>query len=270
VYRTLFEIGGFSLHTFGLLVGLGFIAGLWIANRCGHRDGIPAGAISDLVIPWILLGGMVGARIVYVVSYWDEQFAGHPLGEIFQVWKGGLVFYGGLAGAALTAIVYIVRKDLPLWRVADCLAPGIALGHVFGRLGCFMNGCCHGRPSDLPWAVRFPKGVLPFEHAVHPAQLYEAALNLALCAALVAFHARRRFDGAVFASYLIAYAFIRTITEWFRGDYAFISNPASGRFTPGQTTSALILVTGIALWFTLRSRPRSTSTPAPGPSTSGA
>jgi len=252
VHRVLFEVGGFSLHTFGLLVGLGFLAGLWIANRCGRRAGIPEGAISDLVVPWILFGGMIGARIVYVVSYWDEQFAGHPFAEVFQVWKGGLVFYGGLAGAALTAIAYMRYKRLPLWRVADCLAPGIALGHVFGRMGCFLNGCCYGRPSSLPWAVRFSTDVIPFNGSVHPAQLYEAALDLALCAALVAFHSRRRFDGAVFAVYLMAYAVIRTITEWFRGDYAFISDPAAGRFTPGQTTSALILITGIALWFTLR------------------
>lgn len=252
MYRTLFEIGGFSLHTFGLMVAFGFLAGLWIANRCGERAGIPQGALSDLVVPWILVGGMVGARIVYVVSYWDEQFAGQPFAEVFQVWKGGLVFYGGLAGATLAALIHLRLKRLPVWRVGDCLAPGIALGHVFGRLGCFFNGCCHGRPSDLPWAVRFPHDVIRGDPAVHPAQLYEAGLNLALCAALVAFHARRPFDGAVFAAYLIAYAIVRSITEWFRGDYAFISNPAALQFTPGQTTSVLILVTGLALWFTLR------------------
>jgi len=254
VYRTLFEIGGFSLHTFGVLVGLGFMAGLWIANRCGQRAGIPSGVISDLVVPWILGGGMIGARIVYVVSYWDEQFAGRPFGEVFQVWKGGLVFYGGLAGAALTAIAYMHVKKLPIWRMGDCLAPGIALGHVFGRLGCFFNGCCHGRPTDLPWAIRFPKGTLPYDAPVHPSQLYEAGLNLALCVGLVVFHARRPFDGAVFAAYLVAYAVIRSITEWFRGDYAFVSDPSALRFTPGQSTSLLILIAGLALWFVLRQR----------------
>lgn len=246
--RVLFELGSFRLHTFGVLVGLGFLAGMWIANRCGRRAGLPAGVLNDLIVPWILLGGLVGARVLFVLSYWKEEFAGRPFAEVFQIWNGGLVFYGGLAGATLVAIAYILRKGLPLWRVADCLAPGIALGHVFGRLGCFFNGCCYGRPSNLPWAVRFPKEAIEHGLPVHPVQLYEAALNLALCAALAAYHARRRFDGAVFAAYLVAYAVIRTTTEWFRGDYAFTSDPAAGRLTPGQSASLVLVIAGVALW----------------------
>jgi phosphatidylglycerol:prolipoprotein diacylglycerol transferase len=250
----LFQIGGFSLHTFGLFVGMGFIAGIWIAARCGRRSGIAADAIQDLVIPWILLGGLVGARIAYVVSYWDRSFAGRPFAEVFQIWNGGLVFYGGLAGAVLVALWRIHVRKLPLWPMADCLAPGIALGHVFGRLGCFFNGCCFGRPTPLPWAVHFPKGTIPDDPWVHPSQLYEAGLNLILCGALVLLHRRRRFDGQVFATYLIGYAIVRTITEWFRGDYGFLSNPLAGAFTPGTSASVVTFIAGIALTWVLSRR----------------
>lgn len=248
----LFEIAGFPIRTFGLLVGLGFLAGIWIASRLARRSFIGSDDIQDLVVPWILAGSIVGARFVYVVTYWEKDFAGRPFSEVFHIWNGGLVFYGGLAGAVLAAIIRIRSRKLPLWIVADCLAPGIAIGHALGRLGCFLNGCCYGHPSHLPWAVRFPSGTIPGNPAVHPAQLYEAALNLALCIGLVLLHQRRYFNGQVFSAYLIAYAFIRSFTEWFRGDYGFLSNPASGTFTPGQLSSLVTLLAGIALAAILR------------------
>jgi phosphatidylglycerol:prolipoprotein diacylglycerol transferase len=248
----LFDVAGFPIRSFGILVGLGFIAGIWIATRLGRRSGVQPDDIQDLVVPWILVGSIVGARFVFVVSYWDKEFAGRPFSEVFQIWNGGLVFYGGLAGAVLAALIRIRMRRLPLWRLADCLAPGIAIGHTLGRLGCFLNGCCFGHPASVPWAVRFPSGTIPGNPLVHPAQLYEAALNLALCIGLVLLHGRRRFDGQVFAAYLIAYAFIRSFTEWFRGDYSFQSNPLAGALTPGQSASVILLVAGILLWAILR------------------
>jgi phosphatidylglycerol---prolipoprotein diacylglyceryl transferase len=251
----LFEIGGFRLHAFGLLVAVGFMVGSWLAARRARAVGIDPVAIQDVVFPWILVGGIVGARLWYVVSYWDRDFAGQPWTEIVAVWRGGLVFYGGLIGASVAAIIALRRKKLPLWRTADCLAPAIAIGHVFGRIGCVLNGCCYGRVCDLPWAIRYPGDRIAGGQPVHPAQLYEAGLNLVLCLALVWWHPRRRFDGQVFALYLLAYAVIRTISEYFRGDYAFVSRPGAGQFTPGQTTSLLILATGAVLWWALRGRP---------------
>jgi len=252
----LFQLGGFSLHTFGLLVAFGFLAGLWVAARNAGRAGLNPDVVYDLA-PWLIGGALVGARILYVTSYWEQEFAGEPFTEVFAFWRGGLVFYGGLIGATLAGIFRVKRLKLPLWRVADCLAPGIALGHVFGRLGCLMNGCCFGRPSDVPWAITFPAphkfhpsgGVAV---AVHPAQVYESLLNLAFFGALMWLHRRRRFDGQVFAGYLLGYAVIRTVSELFRGDYEVVSRPLAGVFTPGQVTSGLILVTGAALWWTLR------------------
>lgn len=253
----LFQLGDFSLHTFGLLVALAFIAGLWLAARNAVRVGFSADFIYDLA-PWLILGGLAGARILYVISYWDRDFAGRPLTEVFAVWRGGLVFYGGLIGSTLATVGRLRWLKQPIWRVADCLAPSVALGHVFGRLGCLANGCCFGRPTDVPWAIRYPRGHETFPvsaltaTAVHPAQLYEAAMNLAFCGVLLWLFRRRRFDGQVFAVYLIGYAFIRTVAELFRGDYSLQSAPLAGVFTPGQTASAIILALGISLWWLLR------------------
>lgn len=253
-------MGDYALHTFGLLVALGFLFGLWVASRNARRAGLDPELPYDLA-PWLIGGTLVGARTLYVISYWQRDFAGHPLGEIFAIWNGGLVFYGGLIGATLAGIFAVKRRKLPLWRAADCLAPGIALGHVFGRMGCLLNGCCYGRESDLPWAIRYPDTHSTFPRLVHPAQVYESLLNLAFFGALTWLHRRRKFDGQVFATYLIGYAFIRSFAEYFRGDYDVISRPAAGVFTPGQTTSALILAAGLALFFVLRGKQSTASTP---------
>lgn len=256
----LFTVGEFSLHTFGVLVALGFMAGLWVASRNAVKAGFNGEFVYDLA-PWLIGGGLLGARLLYVLSYWDRDFAGKPLGEVFAVWRGGLVFYGGLIGATAFTLIRLRMMRQPVWRVADCLAPSIALGHVFGRLGCLANGCCYGSPADVAWAIRYPRGHETFPlaaltpTAVHPAQLYEAALNLAYFGVLLWLFRRRRFDGQVFAGYLIGYAFIRTVAELFRGDYSQQSAPLAGVFTPGQTTSALILACGLSLWWWLRKRP---------------
>lgn len=251
----LFEIAGFHLHSFGLMVALGFIVGTWISTRRAIAVGLDPNAIQDLVFPWLLIGGIVGARVLYVISYWNKDFAGRPWTEIFALWNGGLVFYGGLIGATVAGIIAVIRKNLPLWVTADCLMPGVAIGHVFGRVGCLLNGCCFGRTCEVPWALHFPKDHPTAGMSVHPAQLYEAGLNLALCGFLIWWHQKRRsFEGQVFAIYLIAYSFIRAFSEYFRGDYSKISSPAQGVFTPGQSTSVLILAAGIGVWIYLRAR----------------
>ena len=249
----LFDMGGFSIHTFGLLVGLGFVAGLWVASRLAVRVGFKPELVYDLAVPWIIVGALIGARTVYVVTYWKQDFAGHPWHEALAVWRGGLVYYGGLIGGTLAAVLRLRRLGLPIWKVGDCLAPGIALGHVFGRIGCLFNGCCFGRHANYPWSIRFPVGSIPGNLPVHPTQIYEALLNLALAGALAWFHGRRRFDGQVFSLYLIAYAFVRSFTEFFRGDYSVTSAPLSGILTPGQSTSVGTLAGGIVLYLVLRS-----------------
>ena len=234
------------------MVALGFLLGLWTASRRGLREGIPAERIIDLG-PWLILGSIVGARTLYVTSYWHEQFAGKPIWEIFMVQHGGLVYYGGLFGASLAFILYCRGKSLPLWKGADILAPSVALGHAVGRIGCLFNGCCYGRPCSLPWGITFPDnpgGPRP-GIPVHPTQVYESILNLVLYAALAWFYRRKKFDGQIFGTYLVSYALIRSFVEIFRGDYP--QYYFGGRVTPAHLVSALILAAGLVL---LRVLPR--------------
>ncbi len=254
----LFQMGSYSLHTFGLMVGLGFLLGLWAASRNAIRAGLDPQLPYDLS-PWLILGGLVGARAMYVISYWDRDFAGQPWTDIFAIWQGGLVFYGGLIGGTAAGIFRVTQLRLPLWKAADVLAPGVALGHVFGRMGCLLNGCCYGRPTLLPWGITYPHGHVTFPTtaataiAVHPAPIYESLLNLGFFLLLTVIHRRRRFDGQVFGIYLIGYAAIRSFCELFRGDYSVVSDPLHGTLTPGQWTSLLTGVLGIALFIWRRS-----------------
>ncbi len=205
------------MHWYGVMMALAFLTGLWTASRRAPQMGIAAEKIIDLG-PWLIVGAIVGARTLYVFTFWHEQFEGKALGEIFKVWRGGLVYYGGLIGASLAFILYARLKSLPLWKGADVMAPSIALGYVFGRIGCLLNGCCYGRACSLPWAIHFPPGHETYPNAVHPTQVYESALNLGLYLGLAWLYRRKKFDGEVFAVYLVGYAMLRSLVEMFRGD----------------------------------------------------
>jgi phosphatidylglycerol:prolipoprotein diacylglycerol transferase len=254
VHPIAFQLGSLTITWYGVMVATAFMAGLWTASRRALNSGISCEKILDLG-PWLIVGTIVGARALYVFSYWREQFAGQPITEIFMVWKGGLVYYGGLIGASLAGILYARLKVLPLWKLADVLAPSIALGCVFGRIGCLLNGCCYGRESDLPWAIHFPAGHQTYPHGVHPTQVYDSLLNLLLYFGLAWLYRRRKFDGEVFATYLVGYAVFRSLVEIFRGDYS--QYYLGGWATPAQLVSIGILLVGLVLWLVLsKSAPR--------------
>jgi len=162
-----------------------------------------------------------------------------------MVQRGGLVYYGGLIGAALACLLYARVKHLPLWKLADVLAPSIALGSVFGRTGCLLNGCCYGRACTLPWAIHFPPGHETYPNGVHPTEIYDALLNLVLYLGLAWLFRRKKFDGQVFAAYLMCYAVTRSIVESFRGDYTPVH--LHGGLTPAQLVSIGIFAAGAAL-----------------------
>jgi len=237
------------------------VLGIFLAGRRGLKDRLAPEVFHDL-LPWIIVGGIVGARLLFVITYWDQNFSGEPWWHVLAVWQGGLVFHGGLAGAAAGVVWFARRRQLPLWVLADALAPSLALGHVLGRVGCFINGCCYGLPTGVPWAVHYP-----LEHEtkglpVHPTQLYEAGLNLLLYAVLEALYKRKQFDGQVFAVYLAAYGVLRGGVEFFRGDY---SNLMGGWITPGHWTSLVVLAAGIGLWYRLPKVLTRRDAPTPAP-----
>jgi phosphatidylglycerol:prolipoprotein diacylglycerol transferase len=173
--------------------------------------------ILDLCL-YIILAAVAGSRLLYVATR-PDYFLAHPL-EVVMIWKGGLVFYGGFLGAALAALLYVRRQGLPLGKCADIAALALPLGHCLGRIGCFMAGCCYGKPSDLPWAVTFshPEALAPLGIPLHPTQLYHAFGNLIIFLSLLFLRRHKRFDSQLFWLYLIFYGMIRSLLEVFRGD----------------------------------------------------
>jgi phosphatidylglycerol---prolipoprotein diacylglyceryl transferase len=246
VHPIAFHSGPFTVTWYGIMVATAFLAGLWTASRRGPLDGLRAEQVLDIG-PWLIIGAIIGARTLYVTSYWNEEFAGKPLPEIFMVWRGGLVFYGGLIGASLACLLYAGMKKIPVWKLADVLTPSIALGYVFGRIGCLMNGCCYGRECHLPWAITFPPGSRPAPPGVplHPTQIYDSLLSLGLYALLAWLYRRKKFDGQVFAVYLIGYAVLRSFVEIFRGDYP--QHYLGGWATPAHIVSMGVLIAGVVL-----------------------
>jgi phosphatidylglycerol:prolipoprotein diacylglycerol transferase len=246
LHPIIFQLGPLPIRWYGALMALGFLAGLWTATHRARRAGLSADAIGDVTL-WLMLGSIVGARFVHVVTYWKTEFADKPFSEIFMVQHGGLVFYGGLIGAIIAGIIYLRWKKLPVWKYADALAPSIALGSVFGRIGCLMNGCCYGRACSAPWAIHFPASHETEGAPVHPTQIYDALLNLVLYLALAWLFRRKKFDGQIFALYLMGYAVFRSIVEQFRGDYP--ADHIHNGLTPAQLLSIGIFSAGLGLWF---------------------
>ena len=247
-----FHLGPLTVHWYGIMIALAFLAGLWTATKRAPLAGINGELIADLVVPWLLLGSVLGARTLYVVTYWRESFAAQPWWEIFMIQHGGLVYYGGLIGATATGIVFARVKHIPLWKLADVMSPSVALGSMFGRIGCLMNGCCYGRACDLPWAIRFPADHATGGLPVHPTEIYDAALNLALYLGLAWLFRRRKFDGQVFAVYLMCYAVMRSFVEVFRGDYD--AAHLHGGLTPAHLVSLGTFAVGAGFFLALRSR----------------
>jgi phosphatidylglycerol:prolipoprotein diacylglycerol transferase len=211
---------------YGLFLAAGFLVAVATAMRRARGRGEDATAVRDLALV-LLGGGLVGARVLYALV------AGTSLVEALQVWRGGLIYFGGVAGALAAGGLWAHGRRRPLAPLADVLAPSVALGHAVGRLGCFAAGCCWGRPSAAPWAVRFVPASAAFAALVaagqltptalatpplHPTQLYEAAGELALFAALVHLGRRALRPGRVTAAYLGGYALVRLAVEPFRGD----------------------------------------------------
>jgi phosphatidylglycerol---prolipoprotein diacylglyceryl transferase len=259
VHPELIRLGPLAIHWYGVMLALAFLLGIWTASRRAPLTGIAGENMADAGL-WLILGAIAGARTFYVISYWDTVMA-NPLfprarwTEVFMVQRGGLVYYGGLIGASLACIAFARRRKLPLWKLADIFAPSIALGYVFGRIGCLMNGCCYGRACSLPWAIRFPEGnpLDPPTFPVHPAQVYDSLLNLGFYFGLAWLYRRKRFDGQIFATYLMGYALLRSFVETFRGDYS--AEHLHRGLTPAHLLSIGIFAAGAVLFWMRRPRP---------------
>ncbi len=254
VHPILFQWGPLTLRWYGLMVALGFLAAHSFFRHRAPRAGLDENTASNLLF-LLFVSGLVGARIYYVVWFWQTDFASN-LWEILMIQHGGLVFYGGLFGGLTALVLWSRATGRALAPVADALAPPLALAQAFGRMGCFMNGCCHGSPCDLPWAV-CPQA--PLEVAgipIHPTQLYELFGLLIIVIALLVIERLRRRPGQVVLSYVLLYSMLRFVVEFFRGD---VPHAILGRFTLAQAVCAgLFIIAWIALsrlaWRAARAR----------------
>ncbi|UCF20770.1 MAG: prolipoprotein diacylglyceryl transferase [Gemmatimonadota bacterium] len=243
--ETLFTIGPFKAGTFGFLVALGFIVPAFILEKDFPRKGLD-GQLAFTTVLAAAVGGMLGGRIYYTIEHWDQVLE-QPARMLLT--GSGLVWYGGLLGGVLGAAGYCYLKRIPFLVVCDLFAPMLALGHVFGRLGCLLSGDGdYGPPTDVPWAMAFPRGAVPTTERVHPTPIYDMILLLAVLAFLWSFRKREYRPGFLFGFYLILSGIARFITEFYR-----LTPEVWLGLTTAQLFSIALVVTGIALTLLLRS-----------------
>ncbi len=252
MFPVLVRIGPLTISSYGVLVALGFVLALaWVAYD-SKREGLKTEAIVNLSF-YLALGGIIGARIFYLIIAWD-YYRSNILG-IFKFWEGGLVFYGGLIGGVLVFIFYTRRKGLPFWKTADLFAPAMALAQGVGRIGCFAAGCCYGRPSSLPCAVTFtnPESLAPLGVPLHPTQLY-SSLSLFLLFIFLFFLKRRRvFDGQIFFTYTLLHGLIRFVIEYFRADFRG-AGPFGLLSTTQMVAILIVIISPIMMVYLYRNR----------------
>ncbi len=268
MHEIAFTIGKLSIHWYGVFVALAFFVAMSTLLVERRRAGITADNVFDLALIAIF-GGVFGARLFYVVQF-HRQFQGHWI-EVIRIDKGGLVFYGGFIIALIVVILYCRWKKLQMLKVLDIYAPAVAFGHVFGRIGCFLQGCCFGRPVEPGsiWpSVVFPAGSAPAAFypsnpsniytGIHkgvseslplvPVQLYESLCNLVIGILLIWLLRKLKCPGRVGVVYLVAYAVMRFSLEFLRGDHT----DHIGLFTPSQAVALFLMLPAAALlyWYT--------------------
>ncbi|MFH1563508.1 MAG: prolipoprotein diacylglyceryl transferase [Nitrospirota bacterium] len=213
-----FKIGPITIYSYGVMLALAFSVGIYLARERAIKVGINPKIIMDLGV-YILLASIVGARLLYVLTNLDE-YREHPLTAVFS--RYGFVFYGGLIFAIIVGIWYLKRHKLPVWQIVDVLVPSIPIGQVIGRIGCFLNGCCYGKPTTLPWGVMVP-GRDPLDlRPLHPTQIYSSVGDLIIFFILSYLWKRRKFEGQILLMYLMLYSILRFIIEMYRGDNPYL------------------------------------------------
>ena len=244
-----------------MLLAIAFLIGLWVVSRQAKRAGLDSGRVTDMAV-WVLIAGLLGAKLLLVAVDW-RYFARNPR-ELLSIFQSGGVFYGGLIAGILVAWLYARRYQLPVWRTADVLAPGVIIGQAIGRLGCFSAGCCWGKPTQVPWAVTFTDVFAaravgtPMDTPLHPSQLYESLAAFLIFFFLLWLAPRKRFDGQVTLAYVALYSAVRFTLEFWRGD-AERGTWFGGVISTSQIVAILLLL-GAAL--ALRSIRRGQAAPA--------
>ena len=235
MYPTLFRIGEFEVTTFGLLVAIGVLTGIWILSRELKYSNLPADAVDAALAG--VLGGLIGAKVVWAVEFRDD---GPFLSLLLS--RGGLSWFGGFLGGVGAGLWFLRRRRIPIMAALSAAAPALAIGHAIGRIGCFLVGDDYGRPTDLPWGVAFPRGLPPTTVPVHPTQLYETAGLAVIAWLLIRWRREGRADAIVFGRYLLLAGALRFLIEFIR-----VNAHVAGPFTLAQVFSAAIMIAGLWL-----------------------
>jgi phosphatidylglycerol:prolipoprotein diacylglycerol transferase len=221
MYPEIIHIGSFPINTYGVFLAIAFLCGILVTVKLAERDGLPRQKIYDLSL-WMLLAGLIGSKILMLFT--EPEYRENPMLLVsLDFLRSGGVWYGGLLGGVLVGYLLMKRYQLPWWKTADAFAPGLAIGNFFGRQGCFAAGCCWGKPTTLPWGVKFTDlghqitGV-PIDTYLHPTQLYESFAMLLVFFFLFWLHKRKRFSGQVILAYALLYSVIRFAIEFVRDD----------------------------------------------------
>ncbi len=253
--RILFELGPLKIYSYGFMLMIAFAVGIALGVRRGPRRGIPADKVMDLSTQ-IVLAAIVGSRLLYVATH-REAYAS-SVWDVFRVWEGGLTVYGGALAAVLISIWFCRRNHVPFLRMADTMAPSLALGVGITRIGCFMNGCCFGRACDGHWGVHFPDGSLAHWAlggvAVHPAQLYASAASLAVFGVLLWVDRKPRREGLLLWLFVILFGAATFLTDFSRywEEAAIVLRGENVGLSLNQLLELGLVVLGIVKIATLR------------------
>lgn len=235
MYPVLFRLGSFDVTSFGVLVAIGALVGLWIFRRELQRSGLPESA-TDAAVAGVL-GGLVGAKLLWTIEHAGEG----PLLDLILS-RGGMSWFGGLAGGLIAGLAVMGRRRLPIIATLAAAAPALAAGHAIGRIGCFLVGDDYGRPSDLPWAVAFPEGLPPTDLPVHPTQLYEAAALALVTWVLLRWRRSGVPDAVILGRYLLLAGSIRFAIEFLRVNVRVV-----GPLTLAHLVSLALMVVGAGM-----------------------
>jgi len=235
MYPTFFRIGNFDITSFGVLVAIGALVGLWVFGRELARSGLPASA-GDAAMAGVF-GGLLGAKLLWVAEHLGEE----PFRDLLFS-RGGMSWFGGLAGGVGTALIVIWRQRVPIVATLAAATPALAIGHAIGRIGCFLVGDDYGRPSDVPWAVAFPQGLPPTDVPVHPTQLYEAIALAVVTWLLIRWRRRNVPDAVVLGRYLVLAGSIRFAIEFIRVNVRVV-----GPLTLAHLVSLALVIIGVAM-----------------------
>jgi len=241
----LFRIGSLEITSFGALVALGALVGLWVFRRELARSGLPDAAMDAAV--YGLVGGLLGAKLLYVFEHLDE-------GTFFGLFldRGGMSWFGGFVGGLVAGFATIRAKRWPMMAVLAAATPALAIGQMLGRIGCFLVGDDYGHPTSLPWGVAFPKGLPPTDERVHPTQIYEAIFLALFAWVLIRWRRKGLSDRTVLGRYFVGVGAFRFALEFVR-----VNTRVLGPLTTAHLFALAVVVLGIVLLAS-----RSTTRPA--------